>query len=125
MLKYIPWYSRQRKLNSQKIFDSVNLRYEINTCNVHTKTFVMNALLLTWFNAHSRSQFEATSSRRVVFQIPKDRCQHVCQRKQLPLRTRPVEKAIVDKGLGKKHNQYFIFMVASDAASSFVLFHAA
>ena len=35
-----------------------------------------------------------------------------------------VEKAIVEKGLGKKHGQYFIFMVALDAASSFVLFHA-
>ena len=33
------------------------------------------------------------------------------------------EKAVVDKGLGKKHGQYFIFMVASDAASSFVLIH--
>ena len=39
-----------------------------------------------------------------------------------------VEKAIVDKGLGKKRGQYFnswLFMVTSDAASSFVLFHAA
>ena len=33
-----------------------------------------------------------------------------------------VEKAIVHKGLGKKCGQYFIFMVASVAASSF---HAA
>ena len=32
-----------------------------------------------------------------------------------------VEKAIVDKGLGKKHGQYFIFSFAS----SFVVFHAA
>ena len=36
-----------------------------------------------------------------------------------------VEKAIVDKGLGKKCDQYFIFMVALVAASSFVLFHTA
>ena len=35
-----------------------------------------------------------------------------------------VEKAIVDKGLGKKRDQYFIFMVALDAAASFVLFRA-
>ena len=36
-----------------------------------------------------------------------------------------VEKAIMDKGLGKIRSQYFIFMVALDAASSFLLFHAA
>ena len=35
------------------------------------------------------------------------------------------KKAIVDKGLGKKRGLYFIFIVASVAASSFVLFHAA
>ena len=35
-----------------------------------------------------------------------------------------VEKANVDKG-HKKCSQYFIFMVALDAASSSVLFHAA
>ena len=34
------------------------------------------------------------------------------------------EKVIVDKGLGKKSSQYFISMVAMDAPSSFVLFHA-
>ena len=36
-----------------------------------------------------------------------------------------VEKAIVHENLGKKRGQYFIFMVASVAARSFVLFHAA
>jgi len=36
-----------------------------------------------------------------------------------------VEMAIMDKGLDKKCGQYFIFMVALDAASSFILFHAA
>ena len=36
-----------------------------------------------------------------------------------------VEKAVMNIGLGKKHGQYFIFIVASDAASCFVLFHAA
>ena len=35
-----------------------------------------------------------------------------------------VEKAIVNKGLGKKRDQYFILMVASEAASLFVLFYA-
>ena len=35
-----------------------------------------------------------------------------------------VEKAIMEKSLGKKRGQYFIFMVASNAASSFVLFNA-
>ena len=40
---------------------------------------------------------------------------------------RPAKKAlevIVDKGLGKKSSRYFISMVASDAPTSFVLFHA-
>ena len=36
-----------------------------------------------------------------------------------------VQKAIVHKGLGKKRGQYFIFILASVAASSFVLFHVA
>ena len=36
-----------------------------------------------------------------------------------------VEKAVMNIGLGKKHGQYFIFIVALDAASCFVLFHAA
>ena len=35
-----------------------------------------------------------------------------------------VEKAVIDKGLGKKHSQYFMFMVASDAVNTFVLFDA-
>ena len=35
-----------------------------------------------------------------------------------------VEIAIVDKGLGKQHDQYFIFMIALDAASSFIFFYA-
>ena len=41
---------------------------------------------LTWFTAgtHSWCQFEATSSQRMIFQILKDRCQHVCQRKRSP-----------------------------------------
>ena len=30
-----------------------------------------------------------------------------------------VEKAVMNIGLGKKHGQYFIFIVASDAASGF------
>ena len=37
----------------------------------------MKIKLTKIFGPHSRCQFEATSSRRVVFQILKDRCQHV------------------------------------------------
>ena len=58
----------------------------------------------------------------------KDCCQHICQHVCQPASDLPankvVEKAIVDKGLHKKHGQYFAFMVALDAASSFVLFYA-
>ena len=45
----------------------------------------------------------------------------------IALANKVVEKAIMDKALDKKHVQYFIhmYMVASDAASSFVLFLAA
>ena len=35
-----------------------------------------------------------------------------------------VEKAIVDKGLGKKHGHYIIFMVSLDTVRSFAFFHA-
>ena len=36
-----------------------------------------------------------------------------------------VKKANMDEGPDNKCGQYFIFMIALDAASSFVLFHAA
>ena len=36
-----------------------------------------------------------------------------------------VKKVIMDEGPDNKCGQYFIFMIALDAASSFVLFHAA
>ena len=74
---------------------------------------------------HLQCQFEATSTWRMIFRVPKGRCQHVCQWQAISLANKAVEKAVVDNGLGKKHGQYFMNMVASDAASSFVLFHAA
>ena len=40
----------------------------------------------------------------------------------IALANKVVEKAVMDNGLGKKRGQYFIYMVASDAASSFILF---
>ena len=46
-------------------------------------------------------------------------------RQAITLANKAVEKTVMDKGFGKKRVQYFIFMVASDAASCFVLFHAA
>ena len=45
--------------------------------------------------------------------------------KAIALANKVVEKAIVDKDLSKKRGQYFIFMVAVDAASCFVPFYAA
>ena len=41
----------------------------------------------------------------------------------IALANKAVKKPVVDNGFGKKHSQYFILMVASDAVSSFVLFH--
>ena len=67
----------------------INLLYD-----VHTKTAVLNALILTTASPH----LQATSSWRMVFQIPKSHCQHACQHKQ----SQEVEKAIMNKGLGKK-----------------------
>ena len=60
-------------------------------------------LYSTLFTAspHSRCQFEATSSRRVVFWIPKDRCQHVCRRKRLPLQTKRWKKLSWTKALAR------------------------
>ena len=46
-----------------KIFDSVNLWYEKNTCDVHTKTAVLNAQLLHdsvhYLSLFARSYFKA------------------------------------------------------------------
>ena len=67
--------------------DSVNYDTKI-TC---AKIPVLNTLLLTRFTASpSRPTISIRSyfSWRVVFLIPKDRCQHVCQRQQSPLQTR-------------------------------------
>ena len=43
----------------------------------------------------------------------------------ISLANKEAEKAVMDIGLGKKRRLYFIFIVALDAASCFVLFHAA
>ena len=43
----------------------------------------------------------------------------------ITLANKKAEKAFMDVGLGKKCSLYFIFIVASDLASCFVLFHAA
>ena len=42
----------------------------------------------------------------------------------IALANKAVEKAIMDKSYDKERCQHFIFIVASVAASSFVLFHA-
>ena len=89
---------------------------------MHTKTFVLNGLgsLLVLTRDANSKVFQA----EVVFQIPNNRCQHVCQRKRSPCKPCGGE-AIVHKNLGKQRQSVFIFMVTSVAASSFVLFHAA
>ena len=92
------------------------------TCAMYWKTAILNALLLTLFTAspHLRRQFKAT-----LYFMPKDGLLGP-DRSCLPtqaINLKAVEKAIVDKGL-HKCSQYSIFMIASDAASSFVLFHA-
>ena len=43
----------------------------------------------------------------------------------ITLANKEAEKAVMNIGLGKKHGHYFIFIVASNAACCFVLFHAA
>ena len=93
---------------------------------MHSKTAVLNVLLLTGFTAgpQSRCQLEAIQtegssfvSRRIVVNMSANSSNHRANE--------AVEKTILDKGLGKKHSQYLIIMVALDAASSFILFHAA
>ena len=82
-----------------KIFDSVNLQYD-NLSDVHTKTAILNALLLTWFTAspYSRCQFEAISS------LDPEGLLSTCMPTQaIALANKAVEKIIVDKGLDKKH----------------------
>ena len=74
---------------------------------------------LTKISTLSRSTAgKATSSRRVVFQIPRIVVNMSASASHHPA-NKAVEKAIVDKGLGKKCAQY------SNVASSFVLFHVA
>ena len=88
-------------------------------CDVHTKTAVLNALLLTRFIAspHLRCQFQASYFKpKGGFPDPKG--SYACLPTQEITLTNKVvekaimEKAIVDKGLGKKCGQYrcFIFM---------------
>ena len=43
------------KIKLTKIFDGVNFQYGNNSCNVHTKTAVLKALLLTRFTAATHS----------------------------------------------------------------------
>lgn len=86
-----------------------------------------NALLLTRFTAsrHSQSWFEATSKSKGDLLDPEGSLSACLPMKAIALANKVVEKAIVDKDLSKKRSQYFIFMVAVDAASCFVLFYAA
>ena len=72
------------KIKLTKIF-TVTLLYK-SPCD----TAVLNALLLTRFTTspHLRCHFKATVRQRMVFQIPKGGCEHLCQRKWSPLQTK-------------------------------------
>ena len=84
---------------------------------MHTKMGVLNALLLTRFTACSHSRRPSCKPKDVL--LDPEGSLSIC----LPTPAHEaVEIAIVDKGLGKKRDQYFIFMIALDAASSFVFF---
>ena len=82
-------------------------------------------LLLTRFTAspHSRYQFESTSSWRVVFH-PEWSLSTYLSTQAIALQARQWRRLSWTKAL-VRIGQYFIFMVASVAASSFVLIHAA
>ena len=104
------------KIKLTKLFDSVNLWYEINVCNVHTKTAILNALLLH----DSVHYFKLKGG----LSDPEGSLSTCLPTQVITLANNVVEKAVIDKGLGKKHSQYFKFMVASDAVNTFVLFDA-
>ena len=81
-----------------------------------TKTTVINAVLLTRLTGspHLQCQFKAIPDleRSMSTDMSANTSDH------------PANKAVMGKGLGKKRVQCFKLMLASNAASSFVLFHA-
>ena len=119
MLKYFRWPSRQRKLNSQKVFD-------IETALAH-KFMVRKVARFehtTLELVHCYSSF--SMSIRSYFK-PKDGLpdpKGLLSTCLLIGAKKGVEKAIADKSLGKKRGHYIIVVVPSDTASSFILFHA-
>ena len=85
-----------------------------------TKTTVINAVLLTRLTGspHLQCQFKAIPDleRSMSTDMSANTSDHPANK--------AVKKAIMGKGLGKKRVQCFKLMLASNAASSFVLFHA-
>ena len=123
MLKHCRRSSQQRKLNSRKNLDSVNLRHENNTCDVHTKTAILNGLgsllvLTRDVNSKVLQAKEWSSRSRLTTVVNKSA--NASNR----LANTAVEKAIVHQNLGKKLSVLYIHGITSVAASSFVLFHA-
>ena len=118
--------SWQRKLNAGKIFASVNLRYNNKVCDVCAKTVIwmlcswLCSLLIFIHNVNLKlTQGKGLSSgfRTIVV--------NMSAKARDPPAYKTVKKVIMDEGPDNKCGQYFIFMIALDAASSFVLFHAA
>ena len=94
---------------------------------MHTKTAVLNALLLSRSIAshHSRCPVKTTLQAKGLsggLPDPKESLSMCLPTQAITLANKVVEKAVVNKGLGKKHGQYLIFMVALDAATSLILF---
>ena len=117
----------KKKIKLTNIFHSVDLQYENNTCDMHTKTAVLNALLLSHSTAshHSRCPVKTTLQAKGLsggFPDPKESLSMCFPTQAITLANKAVEKAVVNKGLGKKYGQYLISMVALDAATFLILF---
>ena len=106
------------------------LSYLVNTCDVHTTTVVLNVLLLTRFTVtvliramSIRSYFKP----RDGLPDPEGSFSTCLPTQVVALVNKAAEKAIVNKGVVRSavSTLRLIFVVASDAASFFVLFHAA
>ena len=99
------------KIQLMKIFDNVSFRYENNTCDVHTKTAIFECSALD-LGLLSRCQFDATSSRRVVFGSRRVTVNTSANASDPPV-NKAVKKAIVNNGLGKKRSQFMSTEISS------------
>ena len=111
---------QRTKLKLLKIFLPVEIYGSL--VDVHTDwTITLDALFLTWFTASCMLVLIHDVNSKLVQAEGRSFGLQRTVVNMFPTQVIMVEKAIMDKeGLGKKHGQCFIFIVASVAASSLI-----